>query len=439
MAKKKQHIDDFFKEKLAQNELPLDGTEWSRLEHALEPKRKRRFLWWWLLLPLALFGLWALFNPAFNNASDKDGLETNSHLNKDKDQNQDIPNAEKEVTPSLDSTLSPFEQEHGTDVIQIVEETSSQPTNSATELDGSSANSPRDVLNQREEFETVSQAGNEAVDYSYLVVEAWPKDLLSIAYDATFKPLDSSDLKKALTIVTTPGASNSILPLFIGINMGSNINHQRINSNNEDLIKYRKLNEMNSFAPEVQLDLRTEFKGLSYGAGIGYLRNQQSLGSPYSNNPELRILLYDSIAFVDINKDTTWLPWNYRDSVINTNLSNPTYNYVTIPLSVGKAFTLGDRSSIELTFNLKPQFLLGASGQVASPSLRVDDVSVTALNRFNFSTGLNLSYRYQLMPRWQLQSKIGMNYNLMDMAKDSEIQQHIDIYGLKLGLYYRLK
>ncbi|MFY0645074.1 MAG: hypothetical protein JXR19_11455 [Bacteroidia bacterium] len=435
MAKKKQHIDDFFKENLAHKDLPLDGTEWSRLEHALAPKRKRRFMWWWLLLPLALFGLWALFNPSSNQEVDAETIVDRNEYNKDNTNNHNADNSEitaSEERDTEESTLTPFEREHGTNVIRIVEETE------ATEH-SSNEQATSTIHSNGVEPIAIDVDPVKIVDYSHLLVEIFSKTALILDYNATFKSLDSSDLKSVPSQTSKMKPISVSLPWHIGVNVGGNINQQRMNSNKDELITYRTLNEKQSFRPEVQVDLKTEFKGFSYSAGLGYVSTQQSLGKAYSNNPEIRVLLYDSIAFVDINDDTTWLPWNYRDSVIKTGINNPSYNYMSIPISVGKAFNLGPRSSVELIFNLRPQYLLSASGQVAGPSLRVYDVSTAGINRFNLRTGLEVAYNYQLMPRWQLQTKAGMQYDLIDMSKNDEITQHIDLYGLKLGLYYRLK
>ena len=69
MTRKKQHIDDFFKDRLKGQDLPLDGSEWIGISKELQGKKKRRGFFWWLLLPIAALSIWLISNSLYHNST----------------------------------------------------------------------------------------------------------------------------------------------------------------------------------------------------------------------------------------------------------------------------------------------------------------------------------------------------------------------------------
>jgi hypothetical protein len=179
------------------------------------------------------------------------------------------------------------------------------------------------------------------------------------------------------------------------------------------------------------------------GAGISYVKKQQVLGSNFNSSPELRILLYDSIPFVDINLDTTWLPFNYRDSIIRTSnskysLTAPSYHYVGIPLYLSKRVPLNNTFSLDLGLQLQSQFAVASSGTINSFNLKAKELGIEDIKRFNLNAGLQLGLNYEFNPGFIIQLNTGIRQDLLNMSAAEGISQRFSLYSTGIRFYYRI-
>lgn len=448
MAKKKQHIDEFFKDRLDGQQLPLDGSEWDRIASELAEEKKRRgFFWWFLLIPAVLLGLWigGLFNgdgsTELPKDSTKESLEpmNDSRNNGESEPLQDLANNAEETveeeTPEEGGNLpAPNEQDANSN--ELPNPTVDQQANNGTEQ-------PNEGINEIEDPSSV-QSGSmedaEEVQGIQLNAIASMKPRTAVPFDHQEVAMDISELNLSeKSYLDKKTGAQPQLPWQIGLSIGGAVNNQQLTADQDSLVEYRNINEQAAFSPSIKVALRTTYKGLQLEGGLNYFSKQQSLGAAFSSQPEMRIQLYDSIPFVDLNQDTTWLPFNYRDSVINTDLKNPSYQTISIPIYLGKQFELGRKSSLGLGLQLQPQYILGASGTINAPSLSVRELDASMLQRFNLSAGLHLNYAYELHPAWQIEMRTGLQTDLLNMSRESGIEQRFRMIGTEIGVYYRFR
>ena len=107
MAKKNQHIDDFFKDRLKGESLPLDGNEWGKVFDELHGKKKRRFFWLWLFLPLAIFAGWYLVQTSNEDAGDSQKSEIITQAE------ASIPDVQPKADNATSTGNAPIESEKG--------------------------------------------------------------------------------------------------------------------------------------------------------------------------------------------------------------------------------------------------------------------------------------------------------------------------------------
>lgn len=451
MAKKKQHIDDFFKEQMQGKELPLDGSEWTRLSEALghEKKKRRGFFWWWfggiMLIALVVSALFLSEDSANNKLHEA----------------QAAPSAMDQNKPSNDSKVSATENEEqnvidDNDLKQEAGNSVSSPDINISEPSESNdiTNASNEVLSDPRAEEPITSLEPELIisitdqDQQDFVPRVVPERLESIllhsfAYTVHLENVSMPEKEESKIEVSKP--SDTYLPLQLIISVGTQINDQSIQHDSAiHYQNYRNTNELNAISEYLSMQLQTEYKGLEFGAGVNYMRKIQSLGNPYSNDAEMKILLYDSIPFVDINFDTTWLPFNYRDSLIRTTsngqaLQRPSYVLIGIPLSVSKNFDLNPKLDLDIGLDLHTLFLINASGNINSYSIKEEEIDPSYLKDFNLTAGLNIGLRYMHNERIGIEWRTGVHTDLNNMSLQSGTRQKFTMYRGSIGIIYKLK
>ena len=190
---------------------------------------------------------------------------------------------------------------------------------------------------------------------------------------------------------------------------------------------------MSAVGAQFNAELRTNYRAWDLGTGLSYHNQQLSLGSG------LRIRLYDSVPFVDLNGDTTYLPFNFRDSVLTKEAVDPSYMYASIPISVGRSVTLSPRASLSLHLQMQAKYLAQVQGTVNHPAISYTRLDPAGLNRFGLAAGLRTEFSYALLPYWQVRATASVNRDLFNVSRQTDLQQHFTLTGIGLGLYYRIK
>lgn len=469
MAKKKQHIDDFFKDQLAGKELPLDGTEWSRLADALghEDKKRRGFFWWWFgagSILIALLALGYFFYPTDTSKAHNTDHGENDHTEiaenvKDRSNNSDqsisedmdnrlgetINSDESNVKEDIVPNTEPSKQETYKPSTIVAEEESNLPSAHSGSLD-----SPVDAdVNSSDHNATEINSKPEVVEITVPAIDLNSKKLTSIPWELIL--LDSLENGRLKTDKQKNG--KIILPkkqeIYIGFKAALTGGDMKFSSAllYNDYAAYRQLNETTMEHLQLELSALTKLKKVELGGGLMYGKLSQT---PYLdqmiNDPKtLTIQLYDSIPFVDINSDTTWLPFNYRDSVLTTTpegkpLSVPTYHTIAIPLNVGYEFKLNEVFSLSTTATIQPTFILAANGSINSKRLNYQELNKQQLNSYYTAAAVNFSFQTRITPeRWFARLGYTANFTLGDLLKEDDITQKINTQGIHVSLHYRIK
>lgn len=458
MAKKKQHIDEFFKEKLNGQELPLDGSEWSRLSAELQPKNKRKaFLWWLLLIPAISLGVLLFTYSGDDNQTTTEISGENQKVQRE----------------SIDNTNSTSDNTSSTSLEDIEESTSDNSRNAtsenSTEINADAITNSdladRSESNTDESINTGNSTQNELADggnnanrttsvgpithevpintdnYAERSINLASIGLNGFEYQIIKPEFEALSTEKVKVNKQAPPVFG---PVYLSFTASGNVNQQNISSDTAiQYTQYRNANENLSLTPQLSLAVHTEFKKFMLGAGISYVKKQQVLGSNFNSSPELRILLYDSVAFVDINLDTTWLPFNYRDSIIRTSnasysLTAPTYHYVGIPLYLSKRLTLNNTFSLDLGLQLQSQFAVANSGTINSFKLKAKELGMDDINRFNLNAGIQIGLNYEFNPGFIIQLNTGIQQDLLDMSAAEGMAQRFSLYNTGIRFYYRI-
>ncbi len=449
MAKKKQHIDDFFKDRLDGQPLPLDGSEWDRIAGELYDEKKRRgFFWWLLLIPAVLLGLWigGVFNGDQDRKSPKEDIS--EAINPSIDSNTTRHSGIDSLSNS--SNTAEFSDSKDAEIITAEIETENSPlTNNSNSIEDDNENgtiTDSNEDNQTADNEAPSARSNNDIlpietpdAHRFIAIRGMRAiDEIPFAHPAPAVDLSALELTRLSYIKRIENKSPQI-PLQIGLNIGAAINDQQLSAEQDSLVEYRNLNEKAALSQRIEVNLRTTYKGFQFKGGLSYFSKKQSLGNAFSNSPELRIQLYDTIPFVDLNGDTTWLPFNYRDSVVTKNLNNPNYHSIGVPILIAKSVPLGPKSRLGIGLQLQPQFIIQSGGSINAPSLRVREIDNSIVNSFNLSAGLQLSYGYRIHPSWEIELNTGINTDLLNMSNEQGIQQRFRMYGTEIGIYYRFR
>jgi hypothetical protein len=166
----------------------------------------------------------------------------------------------------------------------------------------------------------------------------------------------------------------------------------------------------------------------------------QSLGYAFSNSPELRIQLYDSVVVLDAQGDTIgFLHYNYRDSVVRHNIQNPTQSYIQIPFAVSKTFNVTGRFQVLAGLQLNSKFLLNAHGTAISPGLKGMNQNKDHFSSIGIGLGLNLGMAYYVSENIMMEVSGGSLFDLNNQSRIPDYTQRYGLYKLEFGLYYRIR
>ena len=131
-------------------------------------------------------------------------------------------------------------------------------------------------------------------------------------------------------------------PLFssiqLGITSGLALNNQNLTNSsipNSTYIQFRNKNESQMITTSIGFDIKANMNSLTASTGLSYTNKEQQLPQN-GNSTLLTYQIYDSIQYIDIDGNISYLPFNYRDTTIEGNFTNPSYQYMLITNSIRK-------------------------------------------------------------------------------------------------------
>ena len=208
---------------------------------------------------------------------------------------------------------------------------------------------------------------------------------------------------------------------------------QQLNSSIPNYTQYRNGNESASFRPNIGFDLGAGFKGLQLASGIKFQEKGQE------NSPMFKYEIYDSVLRVDVNGDTSYPRFNYRDTLVS-GVASPRYQYLTIPLSIGKTLYNGEKIDFTVGINSNVQYLIGGTGNILNADLNQMSVQrLSGFNRLSLTYGGYIATGFAVNDRMKLRLLVRYDADALDMMKHNDISQKMSGFGTDLSLQFKLK
>ena len=437
MAKKNQHIDDFFKDRLQGEQLPLDGSEWGKIYEELHGKKKRRFFWLWLLLPLVIFGAWFMVQ---STGSESDLPSEGQMITKAEAQTSASKNTVENTTPSTPASESSA---------QIKE---------ANPLNSGSITGNNDISNGKDLIATSSSQ----VDKNYAGSVFQSSDANQGINTSSGLSSDteygiSKELLQFSIVLPNPKSKglkfgpyvNIPLPVYkqkhnkktpfkpsvqIGLTVGMNLNQSILKADDSFYEDVRRKNDVGAWSPELGLSVQiTGFKGWVYGFGVSH----QTVN--YGSSKTMRQLIYDSIGVYDQQGNlVSWLPWNHREVIIE-DFERPSLSFITVPMSIGRNFAIGGAFSLHTGLELQTKIAIGAKGTSLNAYYKPYSLSMQDFNPIAMAGGFRLGLNYNINPNYMMTFRTGMRYDINNLSAASHFTQRFAMYTTEFGLYYRLR
>jgi hypothetical protein len=440
LAKRKQHIDDFFKEHLKGQTQTLDGSEWDRLSKELAPKKKRRFWWFLLLIPIGISAIYFVNQGATGGQENENqpvDMQSPSSSGQEEMGNQAeedaIQQAEEERTPFEDHKKSDNDTEDQGETVFTEEGEVNLPmfSNPSPAIDALASRSTK-------EGEWMPWNGDSALLHTMVAIA-----LKDIPYNflATLDTLQSKTPPQTENTKPIEGPPLSPSEYWrIGLTYSGLYADQQLTGaqldGDYDLTDLREQNENPSLSSAFSLQLETNVKGWTVGSGLMYQVKRQSLGS----NGEIHLIRYDTIPFVDLNGDTTWLRWNFRDSSASTSDNrSPAYYSIGLPIALSRQFAISQRMTLMAGIQSEVHYTFMTGGELLRSPYKIGSNTAASVQNWQVSSGVLLGVHYRVQPQWELRMQTGWKTDLLNMSTTSGLGQKFEMYGLRLGLFYLIE
>jgi hypothetical protein len=412
LAKKKIHIDNLFKEGLNGLEQPLVGSEWNRIHDELHPPANKRVLWLWVLFPLLLLAGGFLGYQAKNRVV---GTPQNiSNMNSSSVQNT-------ESTELENSSIADDKKEK----VEVGEWVNTQDDVKNARV------VPRDIFDLKKVETTSTTSDSDRVLHFPKLFKLVPRFISRIGkgiYHIVPSVLEA--------VIHPPFKGPKIddprPSYYIGYTASGNWMNQKLSGGTTDYMRYRQLNESGQLKWAFGFELGRDWRGLDLQTGLEYLEKGQKLSKTITHQ------LYDSIPYIDLQGNVTYLRHNYRDTTIRRTSKNPTYRFVNVPFGLGKTFPVGDKYGVELGVKGQVQFLVQANGGGLSSSSNLIDINANQFNRINLNVGGYTGIKRKMNEQTEVVLRINWSNDINNMFSNGNQEQRFKTYGFGLSLRHKL-
>lgn len=451
MSKSENHIDQLFRDHLKDAEFPLDGSEWIRLSKDLHGANKPKggwFFWVWLGLPMVLIAAALLWTSISNRHTDQPLAETKA-VKETIDPGiaesmQPLDEGISDKKPQSDVTGNPVELSSRLD-----KEVSQPPANQDAEAlvrtkPATASNSGQiDLVDDAAKNETPTWqdvAEPVATDRSLpssldQEIEAGNLDL-PIELKTKMPVLDVGMALPEMAILSAPFEWKlpNIKPLGPSLEAyaGITCNVPSI-TGNAAVVDYRAQNEQAGLGFTVGANITAQKRTWKYGAGLSADVQQTQY------NSQLKLLVYDSIPFIDQNLDTTWVPWNFRDTILDgSSISGPKRTYVGIPVFFGKSMKISPRLGVNAVVMVQPGVLVGASGQFQSGTGTLSNLTTDAYQPFKLQYGARIGVDYYWRRNILIFTELNYANDLTNQTRLNNVTERVQVSGMRVGLRFHL-
>lgn len=413
MAKKKTHIDKLFKQGLSGSSGNLNGTEWNRLMKELHPPKKKKFLWWWFVLSIVLVGAaYFIYQNGFRLNSNAAPVTNYVKVEQPKNVEKD-----KKILDEKSINTSKVTAENAIEINPIL-------------INNKGANSGN-TLNRTMPISKPNIEADSSRKFNYhQFFKFLPKELKGIGSRIEFAiPGLIQLINHPKPNLPAPGETTKV---YIGISLSQVLYNQSIKSTNPDYIRLRNSNEKPVMSKSLSFEMGMEWKGFDLQTGLQYFTKGQSL------NDHFAYQLYDSFKYIDLQGNVTYIPWNYRDTIINTPTGEDhKFTYVSIPLSIGKSVDLSGKYSLGFGLRTNVQFLANAKGMSLGESLKPLPLNANQFNRLNLTVGGYAEIVREVNMLYDFGLRLNLDQDLNNTWKNSNVTQKFT--GYSVGIMVRRK
>jgi hypothetical protein len=438
--------------------MPLDGTEWARLSKDLSgPSEPRRgwFFWAWLGLPVVLIAAALLWTA--NWTSDDALVRTESVEEQKSTIKPDTPEIEHSGVSEESGSMNLDQPEVATpteDDADKGQETTNRDIREAPALVRTEPKSER----IEKPTEIANNPGNEEIlnsdngDLNNSLNNQDQADLETSTNAMDEPDVTSSDVSLDLNSKTPQIPVNMTTPELISLlgpfkwkmpaikPLGPSIEayagvtfNQPAISGEADVVDYRNVNERGGIGFTVGANLTAQKRSWKYGAGIKADVQQ----TQYNN--QLKILIYDSIPFIDQNLDTTWVPWNFRDTTLDaSSFSGPRRTYVGIPIYFGRSMKVSPRVGVNAVVMVQPRVLVGATGDYMSGANSFSELNTSAYAPFQLQYGARIGLDYYWRRNILIFTELNYANDLTNQTKQNNVTERVQVSGMRVGLRFHL-
>lgn len=489
MAKKKQHIDEFFRDRLQGMEVPASEGDFNAIIEGLNSGRRKRRGFWWIIGGLALIaGLsaWFLFADEPNapltentpstisrepSASDAGVNEDESPANST---SPDFETATQENSPSeehiepWDNSSAPGSASTSEEVFSsespetVVAQDPANYTTGAGEADPAGANLPD---NTPIEVDEIDEANEDPESNTHKTENDPVASDVHTTADHSDQPESSDEIEEVIEkdapeqdqeseeefketiapkVITDTSAQGTSVPTapnpypwtpWVRISTGMGFPSFTNISGSSDEALYEEYKSNEAGQPGIRFDIGAGIKREHWGFGSGLNYAEYNF-----ENPNFQVQLYDSFPLLNPTGDTiAWFKNNYRDSTYG-NVQKSKYRVLSVPLKASYSWNIGNLWRITGGAGIVISYNLSQDGITIDHNFEAIDASKTPLKDLMLGYDLTIMTEYALKPNWLIGLEAGYANTIGGMYQPSS-PSTMDLRNtnLKMSLTYELK
>jgi len=471
LAKRKQHIDEFFRDRIGGIEMPATEGDFNAIMDGLGSARGKRRGLWWILAGVALVGIlasWLLLR----NTEESNPVSLQTEQTHDRIiESQSSPSAIKLSEEPENITRSESDQDEEGDNERAYQERAQQDFGSPKVTEANVQQSPDEVNRNSERANSTAtgeqgvvpnepsgfspvveiveqeqeQASPDKVESNDQQGEEPAKDDNTVDGSTPSKgqnptePNTETVLNKALDTTTVNSAATSLNPLpwtpWIRISGGVGSPSFTGISAVGDRSKYEELkaNEIGQVGLNLDFDAGIQKGHFSFESGLNYDEFN-------FENSQFKAQMYDSFPLLSPLGDTiAWFRNNYRDSAFG-NPQRTQYQILSIPVRATYSWDLGNAWRIRAGAGVRFSMNIGQTGNTIDHNSALIHASEIPLKDLMLGYDLNFMTQYAIKPNWYLGLELGY-YNTIGGAYQNSSSASVDMRNtnLKMSLTYELK
>lgn len=433
MADKNQHIDDYFRKRLENSELPVGDSDWQALADrmVLSQKEKRKAAWWWTALIALMLASTALVIWKFTSIADKSEVSNISESGTKPERSA----GENHQTPPELADLSDLQNEVPP---SAGEETSLKPNSKFSGNSTGNSNGKRSVTKPENPDNQLPEGMPESHSDEDRELKTEPETPHEASENDNSENENNQgqqakkETEESGIQVTKMAAPSGAWFAFVSFGPGTAaLNPTGANATSQ----FEALQAANNagIRPFIRVGIGRKLGKWNIQGDVDYSSLSQTASYSFSK------LIFDSVPVFDPNGQVIgYFFRNYRDTAVAYSIAN---NVGSVGLSVliERDFRLSEKSGIMLGLGGGYAFNVTASGTAMNPvSLYKNPLTLSQLATGNAQLNAHIRYRYAVLPRTDLFAGTAVRQRFGDFYRNAGGYQPT-LLQLEFGLRFNLK